>query len=106
MICPYQHIRVAKLYKPGSGDRFASRKAWRLGYHIQRITPADQTFERLFALQKKLGGERGWGAGLPRPKGMWQRTYERHHEHYEELDAQCGWQAMAIMGAVRARLGK
>lgn len=34
MVCPYSHRRVAKLYLPGGGDRFASRQAWRLGWAI------------------------------------------------------------------------
>jgi len=98
MICPYQHIRVGKLYLPAGGDRFASRKAWRLGYAIQRVAHRDRPFERLFALQKKLGGDQGWEAGLHKPKGMWQRTYDRHWDHYEALDARCGAEMMAVMG--------
>ncbi len=48
MICPYRHIRVGKLYLPPGGDRFASRQAWRLGYHIQRVAGHDRAGERLF----------------------------------------------------------
>lgn len=90
MICPFSSRRVAKLYLPPGGDRFASRNAWRLGYHSQRVSAADQPFEALFRFQKRLGGSQGWGAGLPRrPKGMWRRTYERLWDEYEQLERGC-----------------
>lgn len=102
MVCPYRGIRVGKLYLPGGGDRFASRKAWRLGYQSQRIAERDRPFEALFRLQKKLGGTQGWEGGLDRrPKGMWHRTYERHWDEYHRLDRLCAiemaW-AMKLMG--------
>lgn len=86
MICPYRGIRVGKLYLPPGGDRFASRQAWRLGYHCQRIAKDDRASERLFRFQRKLGGEAGLGAFPHRPKGMWQRTWERQLERYWQLD--------------------
>ena len=86
MICPFRHDRVAKLYLPPGGDRFASRQAWRLGYYSQRVAKNERVFERLFALQKKLGGHQGLGAYPVRPKGMWRRTYKRHLERYWQLD--------------------
>jgi hypothetical protein len=89
MICPYSGRRVAKLYLPSGGDRFASRHAWKLGYQSQRVGRRDRPFEKLFRLQRKLGSEQGWEAPLRRPKGMWRRTYERHLERYYELDDEC-----------------
>jgi hypothetical protein len=89
MICPYSGRRVGKLHLPPGGDRFASRVAWRLGYHSQRVAHRDRPFEKLFRLQRKLGSYEGWEAGLRRPKGMWRRTYERHFERYLELDELC-----------------
>lgn len=101
MICPYRGIRVGKLYKPAGGDRFASRRAWRLGYQSQRVAQRDRPFEKLFRLQKKLGSDQGWEAGLWRPKGMWHRTFERHMERYWELDGQCSVEMMGLI----SRLG-
>ncbi|SCW91446.1 hypothetical protein SAMN02927924_04027 [Sphingobium faniae] len=98
MICPYRGIRVGKLYLPPGGDRFASRQAWRLGYQCQRDAARDCPFERLFRLQKKLGCGQGWEAGIHRPTGMWQRTFERHLERYWELDADCAAEMMALIG--------
>lgn len=89
MVCPFRGDRVGKLYLPMSGDRFAGRKAWRLGYHIQRVAHRDRPFEALFNLQAKLGCPQGWDNGIRRPKGMWHRTFERHLARFEELDAQC-----------------
>ena len=102
MLCPVRHERVGKLYLPNGGDIFAGRKAWRLGYRSQRVAGRDKAFERLFALQRKLGCDQGWEAGLWRPKGMWQRTFERHWERYWELDAECGVE----MAGLLLRLGR
>jgi hypothetical protein len=101
-ICPYRGHRVLKLYLPPGGDRFASARAWRLAWQSQRISLADRPFEAMFRLQKKLGGDQGWGAGLPRkPKGMWRRTFNRHWKKYESLDDACA----VTMGALLQRLG-
>lgn len=97
MICPYRGIRVGKLYLPPGGDRFASRQAWRLGYHIQRVTKRDRASERLFRLQRKLGCDLGVDNWPRRPKGMWQRTFDRHMEQYEELDAAVAMEMMALV---------
>lgn len=101
MVCPYKGIRVGKLYMPNGGDRFASRKAWRLAYQSQRVAHRDRAFEKLFRLQRKLGCEQGYDSWIRRPKGMWRRTFDRHLERFEELDAQCG----AEMAMLVLRLG-
>lgn len=104
MVCPYHNIRVGKLYLPPGGDRFASRQAWRLGYRSQRIASRDRAFEALFRLQKKLGCDQGLEAGLYRPKGMWQRTFDRHMERYWELDAQCTLEMMGVLSRLRGEI--
>lgn len=100
MICPYRHIRVGKLYLPNGGDRFASRQAWRLGYESQRVAHLYRPFEKLFRLQRKLGCAKGWGQPIYRPKGMWRRTFERHDERYEELNARCNAGALAFYNRI------
>ncbi len=94
MICPFRHIRVGKLYMPPGGDRFASRKAWRLAYQSQRDAARDRPFERLFRLQKKLGCRQGWEEPIRRPKGMHHRTFARHEKRYWELDEICAAEMM------------
>lgn len=101
MICPYSAVKCDKLYKPYSGDRFASRKAWRLGYRSQRETARQMPFERLFKLQRKMGCEAGWGGFICRPKGMWHRTYEKHLQRFFDLDAQCSVEMMGAIGLLR-----
>ena len=101
MICPCSGQRVAKLYLPSGGDRFASRKAWRLGYRSQRVARRDRACESLFRLQRKLGCAEGYEAFIRRPKGMWQRTFERHLSRYDELERQCD----AEMAFLVLRLG-
>lgn len=101
MICPYGGGRCAKLFLPGNGDRFASRKAWRIGYRSQRVAGHDKPFERLNRLQRKLGCNEGYDEYPFRPKGMWQRTYERHMARYEEISDQCDY----VWAGMMARLG-
>jgi hypothetical protein len=102
MLCPQTNKRALKLHLPPGRGKFLSREAWGLGYRSQRIASSDRTLERLFRLQQKLGGEPGWDKGLPRPKGMWERTYERHLEKYDKLDAAVGanfmWQLNKLGG--------
>jgi hypothetical protein len=107
MICPYKGTRCTKLFLPPNGDRFASRKAWRLAYTSQRAVWHDQPFERLGRLQRKLGCREGYDEWLFRPKGMWHRTFAHHFAKFERLNAQCDhvWVGMtARLGVIRARL--
>ncbi len=102
MLCPFSGQRVGKLYMPVNGDRFASRKAWRLGYQSQRVTDRDAIFGRLFRVQKKLGCEQGWGNFPLRPKGMHHRTYRRLLDEFEYLDNLCGVEMMRATGLLKA----
>ncbi len=90
MHCPFTGARVGKLYVPPGGDLFASRKAWRIGYHSQRIAPHHRPYEALFRLQRRLGCEIGWGQSIYRPKGMHQRTFDQFEDEYWRLDKRCG----------------
>lgn len=101
MICPSKGARVGKLYMPNGGDCFAGRKAWRLAYNSQRVARRDRPFEKLFRLQRKLGSDQGWEAGLRRPKGMHGKTFEKHCERYEALDAECAVEMMRVIGLLR-----
>lgn len=101
MHCPWTGARVGKLYCPSGGEKFASRKAYRVGYRSQRMTKRDAIFERLFRLQEKLGCERGWGNWISRPKGMHHRTFERYLDEYEYLDGLCGVEMMRVVSLIR-----
>ena len=104
MHCPVNSSRVGKLYCPAGGDIFASRTAWRLGYHSQRLTPRDKPFEALFRLQKRLGCPIGWEQPIRRPKGMWRRTYARLERDYWRLDEQCAYEMGSFVAKLEARL--
>lgn len=97
MVCPYSGRRVAKLYLPPWGDRFAGRMAWKLGYQSQRVAKRDRPFEKLFRIQRKLGCEEGFDSWLRRPKGMWKRTFERHLARYQELDNECSVEMASLV---------
>jgi len=99
MLCPFTAERVGKLYCPAGAEKFASRKAYDIGYYSQRIGEHDRPFEALFALQKRLGCEQGWERPIHRPKGMWKSTYAEYERRYEELDAQCCAAMMAKLAA-------
>lgn len=100
MICPFRGNRVSKLYLPNGGDRFAGRRAWRVGYQSQRSAYRDRPFDKLFRLQRKLGCEQGWEAPLRRPKGMHHKTFQRHLDRYQELDDECAIVMMRWIGII------
>jgi hypothetical protein len=107
LVCPYRGGRCAKLFLPPGGDRFASRKAWRIAYKSQRAAWHDKPFERLNRLQRKLGCREGYEEWLRRPKGMWRRTFERHEARYWQINEQCDriWAGMAArLVGLRGRL--
>jgi hypothetical protein len=106
MICPYRHSRAGMLYMPNGGDRFASRKAWRLGYNVQRVAHGQRPFDTLFRLQRKLGCEQGWEAGLRRPKGMWHRTFERHFDRYIALEGECDMMMLGLLERMGVKVGR
>lgn len=101
VICPVHYHRAAKLYLPAGGDIFASRKAWGIAYRSQRAQSRDKPFDRLFALQRRLGSPEGWEEPLRRPKGMWRRTFDRLEQRYWELDAECSREMAFALATIR-----
>ncbi|MCC7393283.1 MAG: hypothetical protein IT553_00350 [Sphingomonadaceae bacterium] len=85
------------LYLPPNGDRFASRKAWNLTYRAERLNRFDRPFEKLFRMQRRIGGKQGLGTGLEKPKGMWQHTFARRAARFAALDLDC---AVKIAGLI------
>jgi hypothetical protein len=68
--------RVAKLYL--GGRYFLCRHCYRLAYASQSEQAWDRTRRRANKIRQRLRGDPSMAAPFPsRPKGMWQRTYER-----------------------------
>ena len=87
IICPILGSHVNKLYLPRGKVWFASRNVYNLHYRSERVTKQQRALDRLFGLQVKLGCTKGLGVPPPaRPKGMWQRTYERQLDRYQQLE--------------------
>jgi hypothetical protein len=108
MVCPYRGGRCTKLFLPGNGDRFASRKAWRIAYKSQRVAWHDKPFERLNRLQRKLGCREGYDEWIWRPKGMWHRTFAKHQAKFDHIHDECDRVWIGMMGrltGMRDRLG-
>lgn len=95
--CPVTRERARTLHLPPGGTRFASRKAFGLSYRVEWLARFDRPFEKLFRAQRRLGDVQGLGAGLKRPRGMWNRTYARHVTRFDALDFAC---AEKIVGLV------
>lgn len=86
---------VSKLY--GASTYFLCRHCYRLAYNCQSETTIDRVSRRANKKRVRLGGQAGLANPYPRrPKGMWQRTYEREMKAIwkaEELVEQymAGW---------------
>ncbi len=69
--------RVGKLF--AGGRYFLCRHCYSLAYRSQSEAECDRALRRANNTRMALGGEPGTAYFIaPKPKGMWQRTYERH----------------------------
>jgi hypothetical protein len=87
--CPRTWQRVGKLHLPPGALTFASRKAYRLGYHSQRTTPSNRAIDRAFKLRRRLGADGGIGDYILKPKGMRWATFDREMMKVEKAEAVC-----------------
>jgi hypothetical protein len=102
--CPATWQRCCKLYLPNGGRRFLSRQAYRLRYASQVQTRLARLQRQSMKLNRALGGDGGHDWIPERPKGMWQRTYERLAGKLERYidDADAEWSRGAMALLVRA----
>ncbi len=84
--CPRCGRRCAKLH--GASVRFLCRKCYRLSYACQAEAPWDRAIRRSNKIKRRLGGNGEWNEFIPRPKGMWRRTYDRAMEKIWKLEGE------------------
>lgn len=85
-VCRRCDQRAVKLYR-GSGC-YLCRRCHNLAYECQREDAVDRAFRRLGKIKARLGGDPDILAPFPpKPRDMWQRTYERHWYRYLEAEA-------------------
>jgi hypothetical protein len=70
--------QVVKLYGPGR--YFLCRHCYQLTYASRSEATYDRALRRANKRRMRLGGEPGTESLIQRPKGMWQRTFEREVE--------------------------
>lgn len=78
--------RVVKLY--AGGEYFLCRHCYNLAYASQSDDRHDRLSRRANKIRIGLGGEPGFYALINKPKGMWQRTYDRHRAEIIAAEAQ------------------
>ena len=77
-VCPVNGALCSSLFLPQGRARFASRKAHRLAYAVQRMSPPDRRIVRLRRLQERLGGSENVLEPLyDKPKWMHWQTWDR-----------------------------
>lgn len=97
-LCPRTGHRCEVLLCPSGASSFAGRQGWRLSYLSQRRCVKDRPLERARGIRMALGGSANMMHPFPpKPKGMWQRTYDR-------LRAKAGVAETASLGIYAAKL--
>jgi hypothetical protein len=77
-ICPRTGELALRLHLPRGASGFASRRAYRLGYAVQRESPRDKAFRRARKARHKIRGADNLSLPLPgKPKWMRWRTFWR-----------------------------
>lgn len=79
--------RVGKLF--AGGRYFLCRHCYNIAYTSQSEPPYDRMLRRANKLRTALGGKAGTANWIaPKPKGMWQRTYQRKRFEIEWCENQ------------------
>lgn len=76
-VCPGTRLTCEKVFLPNGGVTFASRRAYRLAYQVERDPPIERAHRRLARLYRKLGQDYegpDWQCPI-RKRGMHRRTF-------------------------------
>lgn len=77
--------RVVKLYC--HDGLYLCRRCHHLAYASENEDEMSRVQRRARKIRRRVGGSPDWGAPFPqRPKGMWQRTYERMRRRHLEAE--------------------
>lgn len=89
--------RIGKLY--AGGRYFLCRHCYDLAYSSQSDARHTRFLRRANKLRMALGGEPGTAYFIaPKPKGMWQRTYQRKRDEIEWCEYQSDLAFLEAMG--------
>jgi hypothetical protein len=86
-VCPRRGDFVSKLHLPPGATKFASRRAHRLGYASQRLSPRDRAVSRAYELRARLGSGELICTPISKPVGMHWATFEREMAKVEAAEA-------------------
>ena len=95
-LCPASGARVFALFLPRGGRRFLSRRAYRLGYLTQRLSPLDRAHRAKAKIERRLWWHDD-DTPCPAP-GMRRRTFDRLVARWEEAQRRIdvAWEPGAI----------
>ena len=66
------------MYPSLGAATFASRRAYRLAYRLQRESPRDRALGRAFRLRRKLGSTGAINHPIESPRRMRWKTFDHH----------------------------
>lgn len=99
--CPATGGRAAVMYLPPGRTRFASQRALRGSYRVQRVGPKDRALEAAQGIRMALGGSPNMLQPFPsKPPRMWWSTYQRRRERAERAEGR----SLAFLAAYVDRL--
>lgn len=106
-VCPSSGRYVLKLHCPLGTSRFASRKAYRLGYACQRESTRDRAFSRARKARRRLGGTDNLTLPIPdKPKWMRWPTYWRLVDQTAATEGAVLGFSAAALERLQRRLGR
>jgi hypothetical protein len=106
-VCPYENVRVRKLYLPLGGHRFRSRHAYRLAYASRSMDRIDRAHRGQAKINSRLCKRGGFDPDdwsfPPKPKWMRWRTYNHAEEKFDRYQSILDEGTCALMAKLLGR---